>query len=72
MPVGPNRETLKNMFTVGDLFQPPPPQSYSQPKSQPIRVHYSFDMAQQVNLQNIIHWSYSFTTNSSDFQPLVL
>ena len=55
MPVGPNRETLKNMFTVGDLFQPPPPQSYSQPKSQPIRVHYSFDMAQQVNLQNIIH-----------------
>ena len=44
-----SREALKDAFTSEDLFQPPPPSSYSPPKSQPITVHYSFDMAQQVN-----------------------
>ena len=44
-----SREALKAAFTEGDLFQPPPPLSYSPPKSHQMTVHYSFDMAQQVN-----------------------
>ena len=50
MPVSlTERQTLKAAVTEADLFQPPPPLSYSPPKSHQITVHYSFDMAQQVN-----------------------
>ena len=61
-----SRETLKAAFTEADLFQPPPPLSYSPPKRHQITVHYSFDMAQQVNEENVVHIGVlSFTTNRS-------
>jgi len=43
-----SRETLKSVFSEADLFQPPSPSSYQQPMSHEMTVHYSFDMAQQV------------------------
>ena len=42
-----SKATLREVFTQ-DKFNPPPPHSSLPPLSNPITVHYSFDMAQQV------------------------
>ena len=43
------RDVVLSHFTVGSVFRPPPLSSQSPPNSQPIRVHYSFDYAQQIH-----------------------
>ena len=49
-----SREDLKSTFTLNGSFQPPAPNSCIPPRHTPVKVHYSFDMAQQV-------WLYSTT-----------
>ena len=43
------RESVKSHFSTDGKFTPPPPNSCIPYNSQPIKVHYSFDYAQQVH-----------------------
>ena len=43
------RDDVLSHFTVGSVFRPPSLSSQFPPNSQPIRVHYSFDYAQQIH-----------------------
>ena len=45
-----SREELKSVFMMNGAFQPPAPNSSIPPRSTRIKVHYSFDMAQQVSI----------------------
>ena len=47
-----SRESLKSAFTSNGFFQPPAPNSMIPARSTPVKIHYSFDMAQQVCLHN--------------------
>ena len=51
------RKELKDKFTIEGICQPPGPGSMIPPTSNNIKMHYSFDMAQQVSFttQVIIH-----------------
>ena len=44
-----SRRVLNQTFTVHDQLQVPPLHASLQPKSHNIKLHFSFDMAQQVN-----------------------
>ena len=50
-----SREELKSAFTINDSFQPPATNLAIPPRSTPAKIHYSFDMAQQVCLYSTIH-----------------
>ena len=43
------KQSIRACFTENDIFKPPPLASKSPPNSVPIKVHYSFDYAQQVH-----------------------
>lgn len=43
------RRSIREFFTEDDVFKPPPLASNPPPNSLPIKVHYSFDYAQQVH-----------------------
>ena len=45
-----SREELKSVFMMNGAFQPTAPNSSISPRSTCIKVHYSFDMAQQVSI----------------------
>ena len=44
-----SREAVKAYFKSGETFNPPSPGSMVTPASNNVKVHYSFDMAQQVH-----------------------
>ena len=44
-----SREAVKAYFKSGETFNPPAPGSLIAPASNHVKVHYSFDMAQQVH-----------------------
>ena len=44
-----SRDTLKATYSTDGVLQPPPPRSAIPPCSEQMTMHYSFDMAQQVN-----------------------
>ena len=46
------KESIRQFFTEDRVFSPPQPACRSQPCSRNIKVHYSFDMAQQVFYPN--------------------
>jgi len=50
-----SKSILKETFTQEGTFNPPPPHSSLPPLSNPITVHYSFDMAQQVCVEVPTH-----------------
>ena len=41
-------KSVKAHFQTNSSFSPPPPSSHIPPNSKPIKVHYSFDYAEQV------------------------
>jgi len=49
------QEKLKAIFTNPDgVLEPPPPSSYTPPRSHEMEVHYSFDMDQQIQQKDRI------------------
>ena len=53
-----SREELKSTFTLNGSFQPPVPNSCIPPRNTPVKVYYSFDMAQQVRLYSTTYIIY--------------
>ena len=45
-----SQKSVREHFSVNEIFQPPSLFSNPQPNSVPIKVHYSFDYAQQVSV----------------------
>ena len=50
------KETLKAIFERDGQYQPPPVTSSFTPMSLSVKVHYSFDMAQQVLYSRKVWW----------------
>ena len=51
-----SRQAMKDSFTSGGNFSPPAPGSMVSPVSNDIKIHYSFDMAQQVHSKCILFY----------------
>ena len=51
-----SRQAMKDSFTSAGNFSPPAPGSMLSPVSNDIKIHYSFDMAQQVHSKCILFY----------------
>ena len=51
-----SRQAMKDSFTSAGNFSPPAPGSMVSPVSNDIKIHYSFDMAQQVHSKCILFY----------------